>query len=92
MNDDPDLANRIRERLEIVDALSRVLDRRHELFDVIDTARDADVARHAIMTRFGLNEVQAVAVLDLQVRRFAHAERQRISEEAQQLRGELNRR
>lgn len=91
VDNDPYRGDRIRERLEIVDAVSAVLDRRQELLEVIGAAVDPDAARQAIMTRFGLNEIQAVAVLDLQVRRFSQAERRRISDEAHQLRRELNR-
>lgn len=41
------------------------------------------------MAAFGLNEVQATAAVDLQVRRFDRAERHRIAAEQQSIRARL---
>ncbi len=54
------------------------------LDDVIETIRrspDADVARAQLMERFGLSEAQATAILDMQLRRLAALERQKIEDE-----------
>ncbi len=54
------------------------------LDDVIETIRqspDADVARAQLMERFGLSEAQANAILDMQLRRLAALERQKIENE-----------
>ena len=51
---------------------------------VIETIRQsdsADSARQELMSRFGLSEVQATAILDMQLRRLAALERQKIEEE-----------
>jgi DNA gyrase subunit A len=51
---------------------------------VIQTIRDSedvDEARSALMENFGLSEAQAVAILDLQLRRLAAMEQQRIVDE-----------
>ncbi len=54
------------------------------LDDVIQTIRessDADVAKERLMSRFGLSDLQAQAILDMQLRRLAALERQKIEEE-----------
>ncbi|MCL4869420.1 MAG: DNA gyrase subunit A [Anaerolineae bacterium] len=54
------------------------------LDDVIETIRraaDADEARVSLMTRFGLTELQATAILDMQLRRLAALEQQKIEDE-----------
>jgi len=48
---------------------------------LIRNAESADAARVGLMTRFGLSEVQAQAILDLQLRRLAALERQKIEDE-----------
>ncbi len=55
---------------------------------VIQTIRqspDAEVARERLMTRFGLSELQAQAILDMQLRRLAALERQKIENEHNEL-------
>jgi DNA gyrase subunit A len=59
------------------------------LDDVIHTIRDssdADVARDRLMSRFNLSDRQAQAILDLQLRRLAALERQKIEDEQRQTR------
>ena len=58
------------------------------LDDVIQTIRqspDADVAKERLITRFNLSEVQAQAILEMQLRRLAALERQKIEDEQRQL-------
>jgi len=52
-----------------------------EVIRTIREAADADDARTQLMTRFGLTEVQATAILDMQLRRLAALERQKIEDE-----------
>jgi DNA gyrase subunit A len=57
------------------------------LDDVIQTIRqspDAETARERLMSRFKLSELQAGAILDLQLRRLAALERQKIEDEQKQ--------
>jgi DNA gyrase subunit A len=44
-------------------------------------SEDADAARDRLMTRFKLSELQAQAILDMQLRRLAALERQKIQDE-----------
>jgi DNA gyrase subunit A len=58
------------------------------LDDVIQTIRqspDADVAKERLMDRFKLTELQARAILDMQLRRLAALERQKIEDEQRQV-------
>jgi len=52
-----------------------------EVIQTIRQAADADDARGQLMNRFGLTEIQATAILDMQLRRLAALERQKIEEE-----------
>ncbi|HRQ13990.1 MAG TPA: DNA gyrase C-terminal beta-propeller domain-containing protein, partial [Promineifilum sp.] len=52
-----------------------------EVIQTIRQAADADDARSQLMTRFGLTEIQATAILDMQLRRLAALERQKIEDE-----------
>jgi DNA gyrase subunit A len=57
------------------------------LDDVIQTIRkspDAEAAKEQLMSRFKLSELQAQAILDLQLRRLAALERQKIEDEHKQ--------
>ena len=58
------------------------------LDDVINTIRqspDAETARTRLMERFKLTEIQAQAILDLQLRRLAALERQKIEDEHKEI-------
>ena len=60
----------------------------NHLDDVIETIRrspSADAARTQLMERFGLTEAQATAILDLQLRRLAALERQKIEDEYREI-------
>jgi DNA gyrase subunit A len=58
------------------------------LDDVIDTIRnsaDVETARSQLMSRFGLTEIQATAILDMQLRRLAALEQQKIDDEYREI-------
>ncbi|HET6877401.1 MAG TPA: DNA gyrase subunit A [Jatrophihabitans sp.] len=86
---DDDRRRHVQDRLEILDALITVLNGREHLLEVVQSASDHDDALVIVQREFGLNEVQAHAALDLQVRRFTRAQRQRITDEREQLLREL---
>ncbi len=52
-----------------------------EVIRTIRQAADAEAARNELMARFGLTEPQATAILDMQLRRLAALERQKIEDE-----------
>ncbi len=56
-----------------------------EVINLIKKSPDADVAKERLMTRFKLTEIQAQAILDMQLRRLAALERQKIEDEHKEL-------
>jgi DNA gyrase subunit A len=75
-----DLA-RAQERAHILEGLKIALDNLDEVIATIRAAADVDAARTALMTRFSLSEVQANAILEMQLRRLAALERKKIEDE-----------
>lgn len=72
-------------RAHVLEGLKIALDHLDEVINTIRSARSADDARQQLMNRFGLTEIQANAILDMQLRRLAALERQKIEEEYQEL-------
>jgi DNA gyrase subunit A len=70
-----------RQRAHILEGLKIALDHLDAVIRTIRESPDADVARDRLMERFGLSEVQAQAILDMQLRRLAALERQKIEDE-----------
>ncbi len=75
-----DLA-RAQERAHILEGLKVALDNLDEVIATIRAAADVDAARTALMSRFGLTDVQANAILEMQLRRLAALERKKIEDE-----------
>jgi DNA gyrase subunit A len=74
-----------RDRAHILDGLLIALANLDDVIQTIRQSPDADVAKERLMTRFGLSEKQAQAILDMQLRRLAALERQKIEDEHRQL-------
>jgi len=70
-----------RARAHILDGLLIALAHLDDVISTIRQAPDADVAKERLMQRFSLSEVQALAILDMQLRRLAALERQKIEDE-----------
>ena len=76
-------------RLHILDGYLIALNNIDAIIKVIREAEDADKAKTALMTRFKLSELQAQAILDMQLRRLAALERWKIEEEHKQVRSTI---
>lgn len=74
------------ERAHILEGLITALDHLDEVITLIRESTSADAALTGLQERFSLSEVQARAILDMQLRRLAQLERQRIAEEYAELR------
>ena len=74
-------------RLHILDGYLIALNNIDAIIKTIREADDADVAKTKLMSRFKLSELQAQAILDMQLRRLAALERWKIEEEHKQVRG-----
>ena len=74
-----------RDRAHLVEGLLTALDHLDEVIALIRASESASVAKQGLMERFEMSEVQAQAVLDMQLRRLAALERAALEDEYQQL-------
>ena len=74
-----------RARAHILDGLLIALANLDAVIETIRKSPDAEAARERLMFRFLLSERQAQAILDMQLRRLAALERQKIEEEHRQM-------
>jgi DNA gyrase subunit A len=73
------------DRAHVLEGLLIALDHIDEIIALIRGSASADTAKSELMTRFELSEIQAQAILDMQLRRLAALERQRIQDEYDEL-------
>lgn len=67
-----------RARAHILEGLLIALDHIDEVIRTIRESRTDDIAKAALMERFGLSEKQAIAILDMRLRRLTGLERDKI--------------
>ncbi len=72
-------------RAHILEGLLKALEYLDAVIDTIRKSRDADVAKERLIRRFDLTDVQAQAILDMQLRRLAALEQQKIENEHKEL-------
>ncbi|HNT04785.1 MAG TPA: DNA gyrase subunit A [Anaerolineae bacterium] len=72
---------RARMHAHILEGLTKALDHLDAVIKTIRESQTADTARQNLMTRFKFSEIQAQAILDLQLRRLAALERKKIEQE-----------
>jgi DNA gyrase subunit A len=73
--------NKARARAHILEGLLIALANLDDVIQTIRKSADADIAKERLISRFGLTEIQAQAILDMQLRRLAALERQKIEDE-----------
>ncbi len=78
-----------RARAHILEGLLIALNNLDEVIKTIRQAQDVEDARQTLMARFRLSELQANAILEMQLRRLAALERWKIEEEAKQVREQI---
>jgi len=83
------LLRQARERAHILEGLRIALEFLDEVIALIRGADSAEDARGKLIARFGLSERQAQAILDMQLRRLAALERQKIEDEYNALLGQI---
>lgn len=74
-----------RARAHILDGLLIALANLDAVIKTIRESPSADEAKERLMTRFNLSDLQAQAILDMQLRRLAALERQKIEDEHRQV-------
>jgi DNA gyrase subunit A len=73
------------ERMHILTAYLKALDALDAVIALIRSSADTEAARDGLMTLLDIDELQARAILDMQLRRLAALERQKITDEAAEL-------
>jgi DNA gyrase subunit A len=79
------LLKRAQDRDHIVQGLLLALERVEEVIAIIRASADVETARNNLMEQLSLSQVQAQAILDMQLRRLAALERERLEKEHDEL-------
>ncbi len=74
-----------KEREHILLGLKIALDHLDEVIKLIRASKDADEAKKGLVEKFSLSEIQAQAILDMQLRRLAALERKKIEDELKEI-------
>ncbi|MDQ0351550.1 DNA gyrase subunit A [Alkalibacillus filiformis] len=72
-------------RAHILEGLRIALDHLDEVIELIRQSQTTDIAREGLITRFGLSEKQAQAILDMRLQRLTGLEREKIENEYSEL-------
>jgi DNA gyrase subunit A len=83
------LLRRAQERAHIVRALLKAIDAIDEVIALIRASESAAVAQQGLMSLLDIDEEQARAILDMQLRRLAALERQQLTDEYDQLMSQI---
>lgn len=73
------------ERAHILEGLLIALDHLDEVIALIRSSSDTDTAREGLISKFGLSEIQAKAILEMRLSRLTGLERDKIREEYAEL-------
>ncbi|GAA0837270.1 DNA gyrase subunit A [Streptosporangium amethystogenes subsp. fukuiense] len=84
------LLRKAEERAHILRALLKALDRMDEVIALIRRSPSASAAQGGLMTLLEIDEIQAQAILDMQLRKLAALERQQITDEYDALMAQIN--
>ena len=74
-----------RQRAHILEGLLRALDVLDQIIALIRGSRTADAARRELIKQLNFSEAQAQAILDMQLRRLAALERQKLQDEHKEM-------
>jgi DNA gyrase subunit A len=83
------LLRKAEERAHILRALLKAIDQLDAVIALIRASESADAARGGLMELLDIDEIQATAILDMQLRRLAALERQRLIDEYAQIEAEI---
>ena len=83
------LLQKAREREHILEGLKKALDVIDEIIAIIKKSKDSDAAKANLIKVFGFTEIQAQAILDMQLRRLAALEREKIENELNEIQNNI---
>ena len=78
-----------RYRAHILEGLLRAIDMRDEVISTIRNSKTQETAKTNLMDKFDFTEVQAQAILDMQLRRLAALERMKLENENKELKEKI---
>jgi len=79
------LLKKVKEREHILQGLKIAIDNIDAVIKLIRASKDAETAKKGLIEKFKLSEIQAQAILDMQLRKLAALERQKIEDELSQI-------
>lgn len=79
------LLKKAKEREHILLGLKIALDHLDEVIKLIRASKDAETAKTGLMDKFDLSDIQAQAILDMQLRKLAALERKKIEDELEEI-------
>jgi len=83
------LLRKAEERAHILRALLKAIDRIDEVIALIRGSESADAAKNGLMELLAIDDVQARAILDMQLRKLAALERQQLTSEYDELMAQI---
>jgi len=78
-----------KKRAHILEGLKIAVDNIDAVIETIKKSKDQNDAKDNLMTKFKLSEVQSLAILDMQLKRLAALERQKIEDELKMIMEEI---
>jgi DNA gyrase subunit A len=78
-------------RAHILEGYLIALDNLDEVISLIRSSSDPDAAREGLISRFGLSEIQARAILDMRLQRLTGLERDKIQQEYKEVKALIER-
>lgn len=78
-----------KERAHVLEGLLKALDHIDEVIATIKKSKDQDTAKINLMKKFKLTEIQALAILAMQLRTLAGLERKKIKDEYEELKKKI---
>ncbi len=79
------LLKKARARAHILEGLKIALDHIDAVIETIKKSKNQEAAKANLMKKFELTEIQAIAILDMQLRRLAALERQKVEDELKEV-------
>jgi len=79
------LLKKAKEREHILQGLKIALDNLDAVIQLIKKSKDSQTAKEGLVKKFELSEIQAQAILDMQLRRLSALERQKIEDELEEI-------
>lgn len=78
-----------RDRAHILEGLLIALNHLDDVIETIRRSADTDAAKTALMSKFGLSDIQATAILEMQLKRLAALERKKIEDEYEAIKKQI---